>query len=143
MFYMGRPLDRLFVPAPPSEMLHDQTHSRAWQPKPSWNVWQYLAQSPDHYAITSEQYLQSIGGLRDDVEVVARTSYFLQEDTLLLIRLQAPGSRVQGPGFRLQASGFRLQASPFRMHFSPPCGRLRRIAKRFGGNVHSCYSWRL
>ena len=38
---------------------------------------------------------------------------------------------------------FSLAGSPFRMHFSPPCGRLRRIAKRFGGNVHSCYSRRL
>ena len=115
VFYMGRPLDRLFVPEPPSPMPHDQTGSHDWQPKPSWNVWHYLAQSPDHYAITSEQYLQSIGGLRDDVEVVARTSYFLQDDTLLLIRLrgsrvQASGCRLQAPGCCRKAVGFRLQA---------------------------------
>ena len=115
VFYTGRPLDRLFVP----ETLSDMPRERVmlgpppkgdWQPKPSWNVWHYLSQSPDHYAITSEQYVKSIGGLRGDVEVLARTPYFLQHDTLLLLAArttvaQAPGGRLQAPGPRLQAGG--------------------------------------
>jgi 4-amino-4-deoxy-L-arabinose transferase-like glycosyltransferase len=103
VFYTGRPMDRLVVPETLSDMPRERVMSGTppkgdWQPKPSWNAWDYLSQSPDHYAITSAQYLKSIGGLPSDVEVLARTPYFLQDDMLLLLAARASVAQTTGSG---------------------------------------------
>ncbi len=96
VFYAGRPLDRLVVaassrdtPGDPSAAQSARRH--AWTPKPTYDVWQYLSQSADRYAITSQRYLDSVGGLRGDVQVLARTPYFLQNDMLLLLARRDAG----------------------------------------------------
>ncbi|MHB8861771.1 MAG: ArnT family glycosyltransferase [Pirellulaceae bacterium] len=90
VFYTGRPLDRLFAPElvpdlPPDQNMLGTLPTRHWQTKPAWNVWRYLDASPHRYAITSQEHLRSIGGLPPQVQVLARTPYFLQDDTLLLL----------------------------------------------------------
>lgn len=85
VFYIGHPLDRLTIPPCPGDETVQSPRTHDWEPKTVWNLRDYLAQSPDHYAITSRQYMESIGGLGPDVAVIAQTDYFLQDDTLLLL----------------------------------------------------------
>jgi 4-amino-4-deoxy-L-arabinose transferase-like glycosyltransferase len=99
VFYLGRPLDRLYAPPPdaqaaarPAPTSHTTATPslpvRAGTPplqKPAQDAWQYLREQPRRYAITSQGYLQSVGGPPEGIEIVARTPYFLRSDTLLLL----------------------------------------------------------
>ncbi len=80
----GGPADALSG-GPADRVIPGARSPRDWQAKPARDVWGYLSVSPHRYAITSEQYLRSIGRLPDGVQVVARTPYFLQDDTLVLL----------------------------------------------------------
>jgi 4-amino-4-deoxy-L-arabinose transferase-like glycosyltransferase len=110
VFYTGRPLDRLYAPpslpsklpdvgsealsggpmdassgGPMDRVMPGVRPTQDWRTKPARDVWRYLSASPSRYAITSEQYLRSIGRLPDGVRILARTPYFLQDDTLVLL----------------------------------------------------------
>jgi 4-amino-4-deoxy-L-arabinose transferase-like glycosyltransferase len=99
VFYLGHPLDRLYVPQPdavtPADAAQPLTAAAtpvrdgAFEPpplqKPAQDAWQYLRQRPQRFAITSQLYVQSLGGLPEGIVVVTRTPYFLRNDTLLLL----------------------------------------------------------
>ena len=90
VFYTGRPLDHLFAPElrpdlPADTLMVGQPRTKDWQTKPFWNAWQYLRQGPDRYVITTARHLEQIGTLPDHVVVLARTSYFLQNEELILL----------------------------------------------------------
>jgi 4-amino-4-deoxy-L-arabinose transferase-like glycosyltransferase len=103
VFYAGHPLDRLVAsddtPASaPAGQACEPATARGWECKPTWDIWRYLRESPNRYAITSQRYLESVGGLCDDVQVLARTPYFLQNDTLLLLSARDRALEGRGQG---------------------------------------------
>ncbi len=90
VFYCGRPLDHLFAPellrgVPSGTAMVGQIPEHDWQPKPQWNVWKYLEGGGDRFVITTAGQLQQLGPLPPHVSEVARTSYFLQNEELVLL----------------------------------------------------------
>ncbi len=89
VFYSQRPLDHLFVPelsglSRNTPML-GAAHTKDWQFKPFLNMWQYLAESPNRFVITTASQLQQLGPLPAHIQVVARTPYFLRGDEELVM----------------------------------------------------------
>jgi 4-amino-4-deoxy-L-arabinose transferase-like glycosyltransferase len=100
VYYLGRPLDHLSASAeslaPPARIRDRsvpsvETHEVV-QVKPAWHAWQYLAGGPHRFLITTDEHLKTIGGLPPGVREVARTPYFLQDDTLILLTAGGPAA---------------------------------------------------
>lgn len=98
VFYLGRPLARLSLPASSASAAEATAAGSGGEAdpvgcgasgvplqKPSLDAWRFLREQPQRYAITSRRYLEQVGGPPPGIEVVAHTPYFLHDDTLLLL----------------------------------------------------------
>ena len=90
VFYTRQPVDRLFIPDENAPTIQDARSDVATRVqnggrKPPIAAWSYLRQSPDRFAITTEEFLAQLGELPDDIKIVARTDYFLKGEQLVLL----------------------------------------------------------
>lgn len=90
VFYARRPMEHLFLPELTAEADQDTPmlgtpRTEDWQFKPIRNAWHFLESGSDRFIITTASHLAQIGSLPADVEVIARSPYFLRDDELVLI----------------------------------------------------------